>query len=249
MFHQVTDEKLYTALAKKIRNAINLKYLDTSTGIYDKGYQTELSVPLYWNVVPDDLRAKVATRLAERVKADNYHLDAGILGAKAILGALSDNGYADVAYQVAAQETYPSWGWWILNGATTLYENWNIDAKSDLSLNHIMFGEIGAWLYKGLGGIKIDTASPGFKHIIVEPYFPANLAGFSCSHDGPFGKIVSGWKTTGHSLIYNITIPPNSTAVLKLPSMGNKKVYRDNKLLANTQAIQLEAGSYAFVIK
>ena len=80
-------------------------------------------------------------------------MDVGLLGTKAILNALSENGYADLAYTLASQSTYPSWGWWIVNGATTLYENWPIDTKSDISMNHIMFGEIGAWMYKGLGGI------------------------------------------------------------------------------------------------
>ncbi len=104
---------MYAALAARIKNAINAKYLDTITGTYNKGLQTEQSVPLYWGVVPENMRAKVAAKLAQRVKADNYHLDVGILGAKAILSALSDNGYADVAYAIAAQETYPSWGWWM----------------------------------------------------------------------------------------------------------------------------------------
>lgn len=77
-------------------------------------------MPLFWGIVPDNLIAKVAVNLAGGVKEDNYHLDAGILGAKSILSALSDNGQAEVAYLIAAQQTYPSWGWWIVNGATTL---------------------------------------------------------------------------------------------------------------------------------
>jgi alpha-L-rhamnosidase len=73
------------------------------------------------------------------VEADGKHVDVGILGTKAVLNALSENGYADLAYAVASQETYPSWGWWIVNGATTLYENWKIDAARDISPNHISY--------------------------------------------------------------------------------------------------------------
>jgi alpha-L-rhamnosidase len=109
------------------------------------------------------LKSKVAKNLADRVSQDNYHLDVGLLGTKAILNALSENGYASVAYKVASQESYPSWGWWIVNGATSLYENWPIDAKSDISMNHIMFGEIGAWLYKGLAGIFPDEQGLALK--------------------------------------------------------------------------------------
>ena len=90
-------------------------------------------MPLYWGLVPNALRAKVAANLAARVHADGDHINVGLLGTKSILNALSENGYADLAYQLASQKTFPSWGWWIMNGATTLYENWSIDAQSDVS--------------------------------------------------------------------------------------------------------------------
>ncbi|WP_211339750.1 alpha-L-rhamnosidase [Mucilaginibacter gracilis] len=246
ILNRKADEAKYTALALKIKNAINAKYLDVNTGIYDKGYQTEQAVPLFWGLVPEGLKTKVAANLAQRVKEDNFHLDVGILGAKALLGALSDNGYADVAYTIASQETYPSWGWWMVNGATTLYENWNIQATHDISLNHIMFGEIGAWLYKGIGGIKIDPAHPGFKNIVLQPHFVKGLQQYQSSHNGPYGKIISSWKREGDVVIYTTTIPANSTALLTLP-VGDKKAYLNGKLSGNH--INLVSGTYQFTIK
>lgn len=248
LFHRTADEAKYKVLALKIKTAFNAKYLNAVTGMYDKGYQTELSVPLYWGLVPENLKAKVAANLAERVKADNYHLDAGILGAKAILGALSDNGYADVAYRIASQETYPSWGWWIVNGATTLYENWDIEAKSDLSLNHIMFGEIGAWLYKGIGGIKVDPSSPGFKNVLLEPHFVPGLDHFESSHTGPYGTIVSNWKREGGAIKYSVTIPANSTATIRIPVVQGKKIYLDGRQVSATTFKQ-PSGQYNFEIR
>ncbi|MES2810617.1 MAG: family 78 glycoside hydrolase catalytic domain [Bacteroidota bacterium] len=245
LFGRTDDEQKYSALALKIKNAINAKYLNTETGMYDKGYQTELSMPLYWGIVPDELKAKVAANLAERVKQDNNHLDAGILGAKAILGALSDNGYADVAYSIAAQETFPSWGWWIKNGATTLYENWDVFAKSDLSLNHIMFGEINAWYYKGLGGINIDPANPGFKNVLLKPNFVTGLNSFESNHIGPYGKIVSNWKRKGSSVVYSVVVPANSTATLTFPT--GKKAYLNGKEVGGS--LNVSSGSYEFTVK
>jgi alpha-L-rhamnosidase len=183
------------------------------------------------------------------VKKDNYHLDAGILGAKAVLNALSDNGYADIAYRIASQETYPSWGWWIKNGATTLYENWNIDAGSDISLNHIMFGEIGAWYYKGLGGIQIDPKQPGFKNVILEPHFVQGLEHFESSHEGPYGNIISSWKKEGGMISYSVTIPANSTAEIRLTEIPGMKVYQDGKLLDAVKPIKRVSGHYNFEIK
>lgn len=257
-----TDELKYTALASKIKNAINAKYLNKNTGIYNKGIQTELSVPLCWGIVPEELKSKVAANLSKRVEADNFHLDVGILGAKAILNALSDNGYADDAYKIASQETFPSWGWWIVNNASTLYENWNIDATSDISLNHIMFGEIGAWLYKGIGGIKPDEQNPGFKNILLAPHFVAGLDNFEASHDGPYGKIISSWKKENNAIIYMVTIPANSTADISIPVMINQQVYYNGKLLTDipgsirftetanmARHCKVQAGNYRFEIK
>lgn len=243
------DYRKYSALAQKIKTAFNAKYLNEETGVYGSGIQTEQSVPLYWGLVPEAQRSKVAAVLAKRVEQDNFHLDVGLLGTKSILNALSENGYADVAYKVAAQETFPSWGWWIKNGATTLYENWPIDATSDISMNHIMFGEIGAWLYKGIGGIKPDPKQPGFKNVLLEPHFVTGLDHFEATHEGPYGTIRSAWKRNGKGVRYDVVIPPNSTATVKLPSLKGQQLYRDGKLQPSPDAgyqTQLPSGTYTF---
>jgi alpha-L-rhamnosidase len=218
-------------LAGKIKTAFNKKYFNESLSIYGSGLQTDLAVPLFWGLVPDQYKLKVAGSLAKRVRADSIQLDVGLLGTKAILNALSENGYADLAYQLAANEKYPSWGWWIVNGATTLYENWPINAGSDISMNHIMFGEIGAWFYKALGGIKPDPAQPGFKNILLQPYFVAGLDSFRAAHKGPYGLIVSEWKRVGDEVIYSVEVPSNTTATLQLNGMlyyigSGKHTYR-----------------------
>ncbi|NII83571.1 MULTISPECIES: alpha-L-rhamnosidase [unclassified Pedobacter] len=237
------DYEKYIALAKKIKGAFNAKYLNKEKGIYNTGIQTEMSVPLYWKIVPEESIALVAENLAKRVEADGFHLDVGLLGTKAILNALSENGYSDIAYKVAAQKTYPSWGWWMENSATTLYENWPIDAKSDISMNHIMFGEIGAWLYKSPGGIKPDEKQPGFKHVILDPHVMEGLNSFEASHIGPYGKIVSAWKRINNGIRYDITIPANSTATINLPLIRGMNIYINGKI-NNIGKIDLEAGKY-----
>ncbi len=233
LFNKQDDYDHYTALAEKIKNAINTKYLNRETGIYASGTQTELSVPLQWNVVPEEMRKKVAQNLAKEVEEAGFHLDVGVLGAKAILNALSENGYAETAYKVAAQDTYPSWGWWIVNGATTLLENWDLEAERDISDNHMMFGEIGGWFFKGLGGIKPDPDQPGFKHIILRPNFVSKLTHFEAKHNSPYGQIISNWKSKNKKVIYEVEIPANSSATLYLP---------DN--VKENQVLKLEAGKH-----
>ncbi|MFT2008319.1 glycoside hydrolase family 78 protein [Pontibacter sp. 13R65] len=262
LLNKQDDHQKYTALAASIKDAINSKYLNRQTGMYGSGFQTELSAALYWGLVPEELRSQVAANLASRVERDNFHLDVGLLGTKTLLNALSENGYADVAYKVASQETYPSWGWWIVNGATTLYENWPIDAEKDISMNHIMFGEVSAWYFKALGGIKPDPEKPGFKHILLQPNFVSGLQQFEASHESCHGTIASGWKKTGKRISYAVTIPANTTATLTLPVAQGQKVYEgkkelkavsgDVRLVSQTDKVQvytLPAGAYQFELK
>lgn len=237
LFNKQDDYKYYTALAEKIKTAVNDKYLNKETGIYANGSQTELSVPLQWKIVPEEMIGKVARNLAKKVEEAGFHLDVGVLGAKAILNALSENGYPETAYKVAAQDTYPSWGWWIVNGATTLLENWDLQAERDISDNHMMFGEIGGWFYKGLGGIFPDPEQPGFKHILLRPNFVKQLKHFEAQHDSPYGQIVSRWEWKGKKINYEVTVPANSTATLYLPDF-----------IKGEKVIKLQSGNHKLVL-
>jgi alpha-L-rhamnosidase len=252
------DAEKYSTLADKIKTAVNEKYLNRESGMYGSGLQTELSVALHWNLVPDELREKVAENLAKRVKADNKHIDVGLLGTKTILNALSENGYPVLAWEVAAQETFPSWGWWIVNGATTFYENWPLDASRDISMNHIMFGEINAWYYKALGGIFPDENQPGFKNVVLKPHFVPGLEHFEAKHEGPYGTIISSWQKQRRGVEYKVEIPANSSATLYLKAERIRESGRsleDNSFLTskkskeNLHILELKAGKYRFDIR
>ena len=256
LFDKPEDVEKYLALAAKIKRAFSEKFFNPETSTYASGTQTELSAPLYWGLVPDDEKEKVAANLAKRVEADLFHLDVGLLGQKAILNALSENGYAEEAYKIAAQETYPSWGWWVVNGATTLLENWDIHAENDISMNHIMFGEIGAWLYKGLGGIYPDQNKPGFKNVVLKPSFISTLDGVDISHESPYGEITSAWEHENKSVVYSVTIPANSTADFYIPQGYSIKKASDATsgskvdLLADADGIcKLKSGSYVIELR
>lgn len=218
LFGKTADHQKYDQLSKRIKAAINARFLNVSSGIYNNGTQTELSVPLYWGVVPDEMKARVAANLNRKVEEAHFHLDVGVLGAKALLNALKDNGYGVTAYKVAVQDTYPSWGWWIVNGATTLLENWDLKATRDISDNHMMFGEIGGWFFKSIGGILPDPEQPGFKNILLKPIFPQELKESSISYESPYGKILSHWKLSGNKIVYDVQIPPNAKATFYPPN-------------------------------
>ena len=244
LFGYVDDAVYYEALADRIKESINDRYLDKETGLYASGTQTELAMPLYWNIVPDGYREKVAEQLNRRVVQDSCHIDVGLLGSKALLGALSDNGYPETAYRVATQETYPSWGYWIKNGATTLHENWRIDVVIDNSLNHIMFGEIGAWLYKTLGGLRIDESNPAFRHVSLRPYFPENLDYLEIEHETPYGCISTSWKRDDEgNILYEFDLPECVSATFT--PLGDNVTYNgDTIFFAGSHKLKLETATH-----
>ena len=225
----------YKVAAEKIKNAINEKFLNRETGMYANGYQTELSMPLYWGIVPEECTQKVAEQLAKRVSADKDHLDVGIMGCKTILNALTETGNVEQAFRMVTQQDYPSWGNWLRQGATTLYENWDYNGLAwGYSQNHIMYGEIGAWFYKALGGINVDPQNPGFKNVILKPRFVKELTYVKASYNSPYGLIKSAWERVGNNVIYKVTVPPGSTATLYLEGTDTPK--------------ELVSGSYRFEI-
>lgn len=233
------DHILYSQLADKIRIAINNKFFNAEKGIYCNGSQTELASALYWDIVPNIYKKRVAENLLAKVKETDYHIDTGLLGSKVILGALTNNGFAQAAYEMASKTTYPSWGYWMVNGSTTIYEGWDVsEPDTKYSLNHIMLGEIGAWFYKGLGGIYADEENPGFKHFFLRPNFVEGIDSFDAEHTSPYGKIESKWTKKQNYIEYQITVPPNSTATLSFPE-NIKENFKETLLVCGTHYFKL----------
>ncbi|MBI5819406.1 MAG: glycoside hydrolase family 78 protein [Verrucomicrobia bacterium] len=247
----------YAALAADIKKAFNGAFFDPKTKQYGGGTQTALSCALYQGLVEPQHVAAVVSNLVANVAAQKGHLDCGILGTKYLLHALTDNGRTDVAYTVATQTTPPSWGDWIKRGATTLWEDW--EGKS--SLNHIMFGDISAWFYETLAGIRPDPAAPGFKKMIIRPIVAGDLKWVRACHDSLHGRIVSDWKCDGKKFILDVIIPANTTATVFVPARSHAEVTENGKPLDkakgvtflrnedNCAVLAVESGAYHFAAK
>lgn len=250
------DQQGYIALAETIKKAFN-KHFYKGNGIYGNGSQTSLACAIYQGLAGENLEATVAALLAA-VKEKDYHLDCGILGTKYLLHALSDNGHTDVAYRIVNQRTFPGWGFWVAQGATTLWEQWDGTA----SRNHVMFGDVSAWFYKALGGIAPAQDGAGYKKIILKPYFKTELTWVKASHESSYGSIQSNWENKNGEIIYAIEVPANTTAMVHLPILAGKKIYENNKVLTNEHkyvkfterkadeiVYKVNSGSYLFKIR
>ena len=148
------------------------------------------------------------------VESQDGHLDTGILGAKYLFRSLTDGGRVDVAYRIATQTTFPSYGDWLQKGATTLWEDW----AGGASLNHIMFGDISAWFYEALAGITPDPEHPGFRHFVINPHAVADLTWVKAEHGSPYGTIRSAWRLESRRLTLQVTVPPSTTATIRVPA-------------------------------
>lgn len=208
------EARQYGDLALRIRDAFNREFFDADAGLYRPATQTAMSCALYHGLVPPQEYQRVLDNLVAMIAQNDGHLDAGILGTKYLIDALTAGGRADVVYTMATKTTYPSWGHWIEQGATTLWEQWDGGA----SRNHIMFGHISAWFYQVLGGINVDSDAVGFKHIVIKPQLLGDIKWVRAEHESMYGPIKSLWDIRDDAFTLKVAIPTNTTATIYVPS-------------------------------
>jgi len=227
------DAARYTALAEGVKAAFTRAFYDPATGRVADGGQTSQACALFQGLVEPAEVERVLARLIAVIAEHDGKLTFGILGAKYVLNALVEYGRPDLAYAFAAQTDYPSWGHWIAQGATTLWEAW----EGTSSRNHIMFGDISAWFFKTLAGLRPDADAPGFQHFTVTPYFPADLDWVQAEHDTAYGRIRSAWRREAGSLTLEVEVPVNTTATITLPAMTGVAVTESGQALENAEGI------------
>lgn len=229
------DAKKYDALADSIKAAFNRKFYDDATASYSIGSQTALACALFQGLTEPANDARVLDSLVGVIGKNDGHLDFGVLGTKYVLNTLSDRGRVDVAYAMASKETQPGWGWWIGQGATTLWERW--DTRG--SHNHTYFGDINAWMIKTLAGIRVDPAAPGFKNIIVAPHPVGDLTSARAHYDSVRGRIASEWTLKDGNFELRVSVPANCTATVYLPAVESAAIQEGGRALDAAEGVKL----------
>lgn len=229
------DAAKYEALAAGIRQAFQAKFFHPDTGLYDNGSQTALSCALYQGLVePADLE-RVTANLLRALDNTGNHIDTGILGAKYLLNALLETGHADRAYAIINQPDQPGWIWWFRQGATTLWEQWS----GAESRNHIMFGDVSAWFYKALAGIRPDPTAPGFQRFIIRPELVGGLTSAKAEYESIRGRIASHWERNEDRLRLTITVPANTVAMVHLPARPSSAILEGGRKVEGVRGIRL----------
>jgi len=220
------DEQAYHQLGEKIKSAFNRQYFDPKTKNYANGTQTANTLPLFLEIAPESERGSVFGNLFQDiVYKHNTHLTTGIIGAKYLMELLTRFNASDLAYELAVQTTYPSWGYMIENGATTLWELWQQRTGPSMnSHNHPMFGSVGAWLYKALAGINLAPDSVGFQKILIQPQMVRDLRYAAGSVLTLRGMVSSSWWRSERKVSLEVRIPVNSEAEVVLPKFNLKNM-------------------------
>ncbi|QNN24933.1 family 78 glycoside hydrolase catalytic domain [Planctomycetales bacterium ZRK34] len=240
------DARNYAALAERIRASFNKQFYK-GDGRYEPLSQTSLSCAIHQGLAEPSQVDAVRDRLVEAVHTRKDHLDVGILGFKYLLRSLSEHGRADLAYRIVTQTDFPSFGHWLKQDATTLWEAWDGGG----SHNHIMFGDVSAWFYQTLAGINIDPARPGFKHIILRPQPVGDLNSVQAQTNSAFGPIRSQWQRVGNRFTWHVSIPANTTATVCVPTTQPDSVTESGKPVKGRHdgtglMIELGSGEYDF---
>jgi alpha-L-rhamnosidase len=220
------DVKDYSQLLGKIKDAFAKEYI-TPNGRMVSNTQTAYVVALSFGLVPDEMEAVAAKRLADDVNAFE-HLTTGFLGTPDLCHILTKYGYLKEAYMLLYRTGYPSWLYPVTQGATTIWERWDGQKPDGTfqnpgmnSFNHYAYGAVGDWLYRKVAGIDIDPAAPGFKSIIIKPHPGGDMNNVSASHDSPYGKVSSAWEIKEGNITLKVNVPVNTSATVFVPSTGN----------------------------
>ncbi len=194
---------------------------------YANNTATANLLALSFGIVPEEYRVEVMKNVVENIIVTNdAHVPCGVIGISWLLRGLSDNGFSDIAYMIATQKSYPSWGYMAENGATTIWELWNGNTASPKmnSGNHVMLlGDLLTWCYQYVGGIR--QKDNAYKHILLKPAFSIQDCSWAnVSYDSPYGTVTSNWKKTLQHVEWDVTIPCNTTADVCLPDGTIKQV-------------------------
>ncbi len=214
----IKDSRRYGDIYRQTQDTFPQRFIDVSSGKVGDGTQASQAIALAAQVVPPSLRVLVLNRLVQQIEGpDKYHLTTGILGTKYLLDVLSREGRGDLAYRIATQTSFPSWGFMLDNGATTLWEHWQ-GSDNTYSQNHPMFGSISQWLFQWVGGIEPISMNGLFASVQIHPMFLPELTGTKCSYRSLRGTIACNWRRENNVINLDVEVPVGVRAGIAMPS-------------------------------
>jgi len=238
------DARKYGDLLKDIKAAFMKEYM-TPNGRLVSSSQTAYVLALNFDMLPEDLRPQAVDYLVKNIEGYGTHLTTGFLGTPYLCHVLTRFGRSDVAYKLLLQESYPSWLYPVKMGATTIWERWDgikpdgtFQTPGMNSFNHYAYGAIGDWMYRTMGGLDTDISGPGYKKVTIAPQPGGNITQAATKLETMYGLTASEWKIEGGVFHLQVTIPPNATAMVRLPGAVKATVTESGKALKDVREIK-----------
>ncbi len=225
LLHKTKEKDHYARLAEEVRMAFNREFFDNAHNTYSTGSQTAMAMPLCLGLVDPVHREKVFSNLVDSIIANDKALTAGDIGFHYLVRALTEGGASQLLFDMNNRDDVPGYGYQLKKGATALTESW--PALEIVSNNHLMLGHLMEWFYGGVGGIRQDEQSTGFRSIIIQPAVVGDLTSATTSFESPYGTIQTSWKMTEGDFSLKVNIPVNTTASVYLPLKVHSRVYEN----------------------
>jgi alpha-L-rhamnosidase len=253
------EEARYGALADRVRAAFVESYVDAE-GHVEGGTQTAYLLALAFELLPPAVVPAAVEHLAADVERRDRRLTTGFLGVGLLCPVLTEHGRADLAYALLHQDEYPSWGYSIRQGATTIWERWDgwtaergFQSPAMNSFNHYSLGSVGEWLYRHVAGIDQEPGSVGYRRLLIRPAPGGRLSAAAAAYDAVGGRVEASWERVNGEFHLRVAVPPGSTALVHVPTTDPASVREGGAAVAAEEVLpgavvcRVESGTYEFV--
>ncbi len=258
------DAMTYSKLFNDIRTAFNRAYVD-SDGKMEGDTQAGYALALHFRLYPESMREKAVQHLLKGMDQYDGHLSTGIQSTNRMMLELADTGHEDLAYTLLLRQDFPSWGYMIEQGATTIWERWDgyVEGRGFQnpgmnSFNHYAVGAVGEWVWRHVVGLNPDPVSPGYKHFYIHPRPGGGIQHVTAQYESVRGPIAVAWNIDEVMFSISVTVPHNSSATVILHNSDEAAVTENRQQLQRCEgildirklesglAIHIASGSYQF---
>ncbi|MHB1033198.1 MAG: family 78 glycoside hydrolase catalytic domain [Pirellulales bacterium] len=236
------DARKYEALFGRIKEAFIKAYV-AADGRIKGDTQTCYILALRFDLLPEKLRPAAIKYLVDDIRKRTDHLSTGFVGVGHSMPVLSAANQWDTAFKLLTNDTFPSWGYSIKYGATSIWERWDGWTKEkgfqDPGMNsfaHYSFGSVGEWMFAAVAGI--DAAEPGYKRLVIHPHVGGGLTQAKASYDSIRGRIATDWKVENGTFRLKVTIPANTTATVYIPAKDAAAVTESGRPAAEAEGVK-----------
>ena len=237
------EAQAFALRKKQLNELIHESFYRADEGIYATGSQLDMSYPMLVGVVPNVLYDKVKEKMiATTEQKHKGHIAVGLVGVPILTEWVTRNKEVNLFYQMLKKRDYPGYLYMIDNGATATWEYWS----GERSRVHNCYNGIGTWFYQAIGGLKLDEAAPGYRHVFIDPQIPTGVTWARITKESPYGEIAVRWELKDSRLNLQVSVPAGVTATVCTPKNAVICQKDGKKINIEKGSVAVEAGEFAF---